>query len=229
MGAGNVKLVFARWGHLAHAPFRGLVYMAVVSLDDERRFWQGRDALAVAMGATPSEMDDADARRAAFRRVDRVIAALRKAHAIDLLRPAAPGHNAEYLLLLDGQSTVSVVRPESTPPVDNVWTTTVADDDGRLNGPRSADTTDHGERRRWTTVRGPTDHAHRGPEEQHEYRGVAQDYPPDPRTPLTVARANGAAQNDDIPIPPPGNPTPRSVNNHRASRPAWPVTLRRIK
>ena len=57
MGAGNVGLVYARWGHLPHAPFRVLAYMALRTLDDgdPPRFWGGRESLAVALGRSASQ------------------------------------------------------------------------------------------------------------------------------------------------------------------------------
>jgi hypothetical protein len=107
MGAGNVKLVYARWGDLPDGPMRLLLYMAVTAMDDgeQPRFWGGRDALAVAMGRmVPDKHTEDDAekleRALAFKAVNRTIAALRKAGAITAMSGAAPGHNAVYALNL---------------------------------------------------------------------------------------------------------------------------------
>ncbi len=117
MGAGNVKLAFALWGDLPHAPFRALTYMALVSLDDDRppRYWGGREHLALALGRDVPARNDEDPgvtreRRAAFRAVDRVVADLTKAGAIETIEDARHYRNATYALRLwrRDRTTVSV-------------------------------------------------------------------------------------------------------------------------
>ncbi len=139
MGASNVKLVYAQWGHLADRPFRLLVHMALVTLDDDRdgrparRYWQGREALAGALGRSlPSPddtTDDARARRAAaFEAVRSALKSLVDAGAVARGDSVArSGHRAEYVLHLvipqpQGQPAPEaqaqpVVRPRlSLPP-----------------------------------------------------------------------------------------------------------------
>lgn len=117
MGAGNVKLAFFHWGDLPHAPFRALTYMALVSLDDDRppRYWGGREHLAIALGRDVPARNDEDPdvtreRRAAFRAVDRVVADLTKAGAIETIEEARHYRNATYALRLwrGARTTVSV-------------------------------------------------------------------------------------------------------------------------
>lgn len=98
MGAGNVKEVFARWSHLDHAPFRLLCYMAVVSKDDDPRYWGGQEALMMALGMSPDA--DQALRSSTKRVVTKWIRALIDAKAIKLTERPAPGRNAEYTLSL---------------------------------------------------------------------------------------------------------------------------------
>lgn len=105
MGAGNVGLVYARWGHLPHAPFRVLAYMALRTLDDgdPPRFWGGRESLAVALGRLVPKPEDEQSRRerkAAFEAVKEVTATLRRLGAIEIIEPARPTRNAVYALNL---------------------------------------------------------------------------------------------------------------------------------
>lgn len=158
MGAGNVKLVFACWGELAHAPFRALAYMALVSKDDDRppRYWAGREGLALALGriVPPRNDRDPDAtreRRAAFRAVDRAVAELTKAGAIETTEEARHYRNATYALHLSrGSTTVSVVQQD--------------------HGERGAK--NHGERGVRTTVSVTKNHGERGPQEYKEEGGL---------------------------------------------------------
>ena len=105
MGAANVKAVYAHWRHLPDRAFRALVYMALVSLDREcdgqpaQLFWEGRDALAFCLDAMPVDPTPTE-RRTAYKVVDRAIAGLSGAGAIDLVRRAGVGRNAEYALRL---------------------------------------------------------------------------------------------------------------------------------
>lgn len=106
MGAGNVKLAYGRWADLPHAPFRVLVFMAVMSLDkdDPPLFWAGRDVLAMALGRmVPDEDDDETARErdTTFRLVRKATTVLAKHGAISVKTRAAPGRNAVYALHLD--------------------------------------------------------------------------------------------------------------------------------
>lgn len=172
MGAGNAKAAMVMWRNLPHASMRAFVYMALVSLDDDVPpvYFAGREALALALGrAVPPEDDDPAVvreRRAAFRAVDRALKDLIDAGAIELVKPGAPGRNARYALNLTGrQTTVSVDRSDHGhrgPKRDRA----------QANGPRSAWSTDHGERHERTTVSVTTDHGHRGPEEKEEERGL---------------------------------------------------------
>ncbi len=114
MGASNVKAVYALWGDLDHAPHRLLAYMAVRALDvstegkPARRFYGGREELAVALGRalpdpTPGDAEVRRERLAAFRAVDRAVAALVSAGAVRVVRHAHTGSTAEYALQLDGR------------------------------------------------------------------------------------------------------------------------------
>ena len=105
MGAGNVGLVYARWGHLSHAPFRVLAYMALRTLDDDDppQFWGGRESLAVALGRIVPKPQDEQSRRerkAAFEAVKEMTTVLKKAGAVELVEAARPGRNAVYALNL---------------------------------------------------------------------------------------------------------------------------------
>lgn len=154
MGASNVKAVYALWGDLDHAPHRLLAYMAVRSLDvpeagkPARRFYGGREELAVALGRMlpdPVPGDEAVRRErlAAFRAVDRAVAVLVSSGALRVVRHAHTGSTAEYALQLDARQD---------------------------HGERGAE--DHGERRHSTTVTVDKHHADRGPKEQQEPSGT---------------------------------------------------------
>ncbi|MGW7301394.1 hypothetical protein [Streptomyces sp. NPDC054829] len=164
MGAANVKAVFARWGGLPHAPFRVLVYMALVSLDADdkdrgmkaRQFYGGREALALAMGRmVPEEdRDNADVtreRHAAFAAVDRAVKVLTKEKAIKVLEAAGHYRPAKYELNLSLSSTTLSVDLQ----------------DHAQRGPK-----DHAERASSTTLSVTTDHAQRGLQEEQEPRGL---------------------------------------------------------
>jgi hypothetical protein len=122
MGAGNVGLVYARWGHLPHVPFRVLAYMALRTLDDDDPplFWGGRDSLAAALGRiVPKPEDDAAKRerRAAFQAVKEAVTTLRKYGAAELVEDARPGRNAVYALNLHRRMVVAEPTPSSDGPV----------------------------------------------------------------------------------------------------------------
>ncbi|GAA1786221.1 hypothetical protein GCM10009735_16820 [Actinomadura chokoriensis] len=173
MGAGNAKAAMHMWRNLSHASMRAFVHMALVSLDDDLPpvYFAGREALAMALGRTiPPEDDDPAVireRRAAFRVVDRALKDLTDAGAIELVRASAPGgRNARYALNLTGpRTTVTVDRSDHGhrgPKRDRA----------RANGPRSASSTNHGQRHERTTVSVTTDHGKRGPEEKEEDGGL---------------------------------------------------------
>jgi hypothetical protein len=105
MGAQNVALVFTRWGHLHHAPFRAFIYMAHRSLDggNPPQYWGGREEIAMALGRPIPEPygDDFEKKRKAdFEAVKKVIETLTKRGAISLAMAARPGRHAVYTLHL---------------------------------------------------------------------------------------------------------------------------------
>jgi hypothetical protein len=114
MGAGNAKAVYALWGHLPHAPFRLLCYMALVTLDDDPRYYAGTEGLAVALGMHP-DAGDAE-RRNINRAVSRSMKTLMDDKAITVTRRPAPGRYTEYTLSLSmdsaGRTTFSDVRTD---------------------------------------------------------------------------------------------------------------------
>lgn len=95
MGARNVSAAFAMWAHLDHAPFRVLVGMALMSLDQAsaegrpaRVYFGGEEALVELLGRS---------RSAAYK----ALGALRKAGAVEVLDVGRKGHRAVYKLALD--------------------------------------------------------------------------------------------------------------------------------
>lgn len=184
MGASNVKAVYALWGDLDHAPHRLLAYMAVRALDvpaegkPARRFYGGREELALALGRVlpdPTPGDEAVRRErlAAFRAVDRAVAALVSAGAVKVARHAHTGSAAEYALQLDTRQ-----HHAERGPFDRV----------EHHGERGAE--DHGQRRQSTTVSVEEHHAHRGPKEEKEQEGPQdRNTGVDQLAPVTVARA----------------------------------------
>lgn len=128
LGATNVKLAYAHWGDLAHAPFRLLAYMALVCKDgDAPRYWAGWESLAVGLGRmVPPESDDETVkaeRRAALKGVTKVIGTLKDCGALRIITAAAPGKHAVYELRLHRRT----VHPHGGPlpvddPVDNPGT-----------------------------------------------------------------------------------------------------------
>ena len=114
MGAGNAIVVATLWSqYLNDRPFRALVYMALVSLDDaaDPRYWAGWQQLAHACGS-PAPRDcetgtaHTDGQReckecaASQRVVRRAVAGLVTAGAVTLVRRPRKGVNAEYSLRL---------------------------------------------------------------------------------------------------------------------------------
>ena len=95
MGARNVSAAFAMWAHLDHAPFRVLVGMALMSLDQAsaegrpaRVYFGGEDALVELLGRS---------RSAAYR----ALGTLRKEGAVEVVDVGRKGHRAVYKLALD--------------------------------------------------------------------------------------------------------------------------------
>jgi hypothetical protein len=160
LGAGNVKLVYARWAGLPDLPFRVLVYMALVTMDEDAKpcFWGGWESLALAAGRiVPDRCDDPEvtkARRAALKAVNGAVKTLVDRGAVRVKTPAAPGRNATYELNF-AYRTVHADREPSH-------------DDGRLNGARSADTTVHAHPANGSRLADPMVHAQRAPEEYEE-------------------------------------------------------------
>lgn len=98
MGAGNVKAVYANWGHLDDRPFRLLTFMAVTIPDanDPPLWYGGPEVMAVGLGIILPEPQEGDpkvtaCREAAFRAVRRALKANTKAGALTLIRRSAPG------------------------------------------------------------------------------------------------------------------------------------------
>jgi hypothetical protein len=127
MGARNVKRAYAAWGSLPDGPFRMLAYMALVSRDEDAqpRFYAGREALAYALGRslTDAESEEAEglaAQRRAYKAVDRMLASLKAAGAIYVIRSASRTHHAEYGLRLGAQEStpVTVVLSDAMHPDD---------------------------------------------------------------------------------------------------------------
>jgi hypothetical protein len=119
MGATNVTLVYAHWTRLDGAPFRVLIYMALVSLDadDPPRYFGGWEALANALGRQLPPKDDpgqkAQRERAAAAEAVRVaVRQLTRAGAVSTLRPAGAGHRAEYALHLPAPEPQGEPAPE---------------------------------------------------------------------------------------------------------------------
>lgn len=226
MGAGNVKLVYARWASLPDGPFRVLAYMALVSLDDDNppRFWGGREALALATGRIVADRLTTDpaeiaARRAAFKAVGRMLAALKDAGAITLEAAAHTNRNAVYRLDLGltGARSVGTSRPES-PPLDGYQSTEstplTGDHSARAgsgtrppegpSGPRLVGVEDPDYWAEWSPVSGTEDPGRWGPKEYKD-QGTTQgnDEAADLRTAVTVARAYEAVDTPKISPPQP--------------------------
>lgn len=132
MGSENVRKAYALWGDLDDAPFRALVYMALVAMDGDAPplFWQGREALAVALGRnTPDKPGDGDSRarresidaiRAAdFQAVKRVISVLISKGVVAVHQRHAPGRPAVYSLHLDRMTGYGHRTDQGTATVPN--------------------------------------------------------------------------------------------------------------
>lgn len=225
MGIRNVEKVYAVWSpRLGHLPMRVLVWMAYRALDTDQspRYWGGWEELAYAAGRmvpehVPGDRDVARLRRAALKSVSAVMEQLRQAGAVRLLRPAAPGRNAEYALIL---RHAAVHGERESKAVDNPGDI----DPDRQNGSRSADTTvhvlpDNGSRSACTTV-----HAHRAPEEKQEEQEIAQEGNNSlSESPSPSARAGLAATQENPPkttgtAPPAGERLPDRCHHGLKSR-----------
>lgn len=196
MGAGNVKLAYAHWADLPDKAFRVLVYMALVSRDqdDPPTFYAGREALALALGRIVREASDETAaeRNAAFKAVREVTRVLVRRGTVRVLKPAAPGRNTVYALNLDritghGQrapSMASTGHGSRTP--SDAERGTVAGHDGA----RSAS-------QRGTVTRG-SGHGNRPPEEEEEDRGLTTGpISADLRNARSGSRAAGHGDDED--------------------------------
>jgi hypothetical protein len=114
MGARNAAAAYYSWGHLSDRALRVLVFMALTAHDDHDppRYWGGREMLAVqALGrSTPPDPMPGDEseranqvrrmRKADFQAVKEAVGQLTKAHALVVDKPAAPGRQAEYQIVL---------------------------------------------------------------------------------------------------------------------------------
>lgn len=105
MGARNVTAAFTHWNTLPHAPFRVLLFMALVSRDGEQepRYWGGVEAIAEALGRRPGPSGVLAHRDQVA--VSSALAALCRAGAARLLVRPCPGRRAEYALVLDPTHT----------------------------------------------------------------------------------------------------------------------------
>lgn len=93
MGAGLVQAAYSSWGHIADRPFRLLVHMSVVALDNDKRpkYFGGRDALVAALGL-PADKSTSN------QMVSHAIRALVDAGAISRANVGRVGQRAEYWL-----------------------------------------------------------------------------------------------------------------------------------
>lgn len=161
MGAGNVKLAYARWYDLPDLPFRLLVYMALVSMDGDPvpSYWGGWESLALAAGRLVPERDDSDkdvtkVRRAALKAVATAAKVLLDRRAVRIKVAAAPGRNATYELNLTYESVHAQGEPSKG--------------DGNGNGSRLPDTTVHGYPTNGSPSPAQTVHGDGEPEEYEE-------------------------------------------------------------
>jgi hypothetical protein len=158
MGAGNVKAAYGVWSHLPDPAFRLLVFMALVTKDEDDPpiFWGGRETQAIGIGRKPPHT------AADMRAVERAVTKLREAGAIELVQHSAPGHTARHALHL---SPVARRR--------------VSEDDTRHDTSGEHPTPHVVNTRRAVTqhpTRGDrTPDAWRGPEEEQEPQGLTQD------------------------------------------------------
>ena len=114
MGASNAMTAYMRWRHLPDRAFRALVYMALVTLDDDDppRYWGGREALIEfglgrQMAPEPAPSDDSaradefrKARKADYQAAKVVISQLVRAGVVECDVTSARNRQAEYRLNL---------------------------------------------------------------------------------------------------------------------------------
>ena len=203
MGAGNVKLVYARWYGLPDLPFRVLAYMALVSLDGDREpaYWGGWESLALAAGrlVPPRNDDDPDVvrvRRAALKAVNGTLRLLVGRGALRVKVPAAPGRNTTYGLTLSTRTVHGGREPNGAPSPGTVPDPSSTPAGG--DGARSADTTVHGEPTDGSRSADVTVHAHRAPEEYEEQEKTQpRSDEGNLRTAVTGSRARQADEEPD--------------------------------
>lgn len=134
MGSKNVAEVYALWHSLPHRPFRLLVFMAFMALDEDREgqaaclYWGGQERLGLAIGRpapakpdeddlTPAAEDARRERRLVFEAVRTDVKKLIEAGAIERVRQGGYGGRSEYRLTLTqtppqvGSIGTGTVRP----------------------------------------------------------------------------------------------------------------------
>jgi hypothetical protein len=190
VGAGNVKLVYARWALLPDLPFRVLVFMALIIPDANKppRYWDRWEALALSLGrVVPDEADD-DAvrleRQAALRAVNRATGALVRAKAVTVEQRASPGRTTVYRLNLE---MADAYRPplKSQPSMEH--RTPSVQNGGRLPS-------EH----RTPNVRTPDAKRPSPRKEEEEERTEERNESADVRTDVTGPRASESATEDQI-------------------------------
>ncbi|GMA24680.1 hypothetical protein GCM10025864_24390 [Luteimicrobium album] len=106
MGNQNVRLVYGTWGDLPHLPFRVLVYMALLALDEAsdkkpaRRCWASREQLAVSVLPPPDSRREGDV-ETAKRSVKRAITKLVEVGALVRVQRGGYAGTAEFDLIFD--------------------------------------------------------------------------------------------------------------------------------
>lgn len=163
MGSKNVGEVFALWYWLPHRPFRLLVFMASMALDEPRDgqpaclYWGGQERLGLAIGrptpAKPADDDPSPAaegarreRRLVFEAVRTDVKKLIEARAIERVRQGGYGGRSEYRLTLAqaplqvgsmSSPTERTSGPQAPPEPGSIDPTS-----GGVIGPTSARVTD---------------------------------------------------------------------------------------
>lgn len=108
MGAALAVRVYVQWKHLPDRPFRVLVRMALMALDDDPdpKYFGGRELLIDALGLDP-------AKGTSGRMATRAVSDLVKAGAIE--RTKSGGRRMEYTLTLDRKPAPVVPLPVAPP------------------------------------------------------------------------------------------------------------------
>lgn len=104
MGAANLELAHARWGHLRGDQWRALAWMALRSWDEgkqrngdqARHFWAGQRSLAYGMGLTRSA--DEELSEPNQERIRRTLRALEAHNSITVVTPGK-GRDATLIAL----------------------------------------------------------------------------------------------------------------------------------